>query len=262
MANRTQPKPTAEESLDRARAAAERAQSKLDKKGTAPGDDEWDFRRAPLSEWRKRWDRATRRLFIENFIKIRDAFDKNKLVQMKFNDFQDDYDARRTGRDVRLKPRRLGSSIYELASDFCDALVLSNQHVRIVPHDPDTQEEFFDALQVMYDNLPDHLRVATTSFTSKLIKFHDRAKGTTGSKIKSSTVQPGHEAKGRGQAITHLRLTEVPHWRGNSKKAVTALIEAAQGGSVTVEGVSYPRSRGYALVAAGSGGEAGGRRRP
>jgi hypothetical protein len=218
---------------ERARAATERARERLaESEGKTLAV---DINRVPLSWWRERWDRTHQRLFIENFIYVRDAFDKNKRVLMKFNDFQDDYHKRRTGKDVRVKPRRLGSSLYDLAAAFTDALVLSNQHVRTVPHDPDTQEEFFDALQVMYDNLPEHLQVATTSFTVKLIKFQDKAKGTTGSKIKSSTVQPGHEAKGRGQAITHLLLTEVPHWRGNAKKAVTALIEAAQGGQITLE---------------------------
>ncbi len=232
-------KPTATtQNFDRARAATDRARQRVaDKTGSAI---EIDFRTAPLSWWRERWaDRDIRRLFIENFIKIRDAFDENKIVPLKFNDFQDDYHTRRTGKDVRLKPRRLGSSIYDLAEGFCDCIVLSNQHFRIVPHDPDTEEEFFDGLQVMHDNLPDHLRVRTKCFTKRLIRFHDPQKGTTGSKIKSSTVQPGHEGKGRGQAITHLLLTEIPHWRGNAKKAVTSLIEAATGGKITEESTPF-----------------------
>ena len=97
----------------------------------------------------------------------------------------------------------------------------------------------------------------TKVFTKRLIKFHDPASGTVNSKIKSSTVQPGHEAKGRGQAITHLILTEVPHWRGDAKKAVTALIEAAQGGKITLESTPFGVELFHATYQDGKKGKGG-----
>ena len=154
----------------------------------------------PLSWWRERWaDKAIRRQFIENFIYIRDAFEQKTLSLLKFNDLQSDLHERMAGRDVMVKFRRAGSSTFWLAIKFSNALVMSGRTVRLVPHDPDTADEFLDALNIMYANLPDHLRVETEQESAKVLSFNDAARGTVDSRIKTSTVQPGHEAKGRGQ---------------------------------------------------------------
>ncbi len=224
---------------DRARAATERARARLAARDGTPVP-HVDITRVPLSWWRERWaDKAIRRQFIENFIYIRDAFEQKTLSLLKFNDLQSDLHERMAGRDVMVKFRRAGSSTFWLAIKFSNALVMSGRTVRLVPHDPDTADEFLDALNIMYANLPDHLRVETEQESAKVLSFNDAARGTVDSRIKTSTVQPGHEAKGRGQAITDLLLTEVPHWRGDGRKAATALIEAAVGGEVTIESTPY-----------------------
>lgn len=230
MANR---KPTAAEAqVSRAKAATERARARLSTQtGTA---NEIDVTRASLSWWRARWaDQAIRRLFIENFIWIRDAFDENKLTLLKFNDFQADLHQKVTGRDAIVKFRRGGSSTYWKAADFADAVVLEGCNVRVVPQDPDTEEGFRADIKTMYENLPDHLRPGVRQWTDRLIWF------TNDSRIVTATVQPGHEQKGRGQTISRLFLTEVPFWRGNQRKAATALIEATAGGQVAVESTPF-----------------------
>lgn len=222
-----------EEHLQRARAASEATRKKLGLTGQ-PIDAEVPQR--PLPWWRERWaDPAIRRLFIETFIKVRDPQHKNKLVHLRFNDMQAALHQRKTGRDVCLKMRRGGMSTFWLAEYFADAVVMSGQSVRIVPHTPKAEKKLFADLKIMYRELPDHIRPATRYFSLELIEFYDPIKGTVDSRINTQSVQPGHEDMGRSEGFTHLLLTEVPFWRGDAKAAVLALIEAAQYGQIVLE---------------------------
>jgi hypothetical protein len=199
-----------------------------------------DVRLVPISWWRERWsDRSIRRQFIENFIYVRDAFNGNRLVPMMLNDVQADLHERASGRDCILKSRRQGLSRYWLAAYLSNAVINSGRSVRLVPHDPDTEEEFRADLKMMFEQLPDHLRPETKHYSKDLIWIHDEEKGTVDSRLTTASVQPGHEGKGRGQTLTDLLLTEPPHWRGDPRKAATSLIEAAAGGQVAVESTAF-----------------------
>jgi hypothetical protein len=225
---------TTREKIDRARRAADRARVRLG--AAARPEAELPVGERPLSWWRERWNnKAIRRTFIETHIRIRNKFGGNKLVPMLFNDIQQHLHDHATGRDVILKARKGGVSRWVLAEFFAEAVVLSGCRVRIVPHDPETENELFQDLQTMYESLPDHIRPFTRYYSKEEILFHDPGKGTVDSRITTATVQPGHEAKGRGQGLTHLHLTEVPFWRGDATRAAMALIEAAAEGRVIVE---------------------------
>jgi hypothetical protein len=203
-------------------------------------DDDFDISFAPLRWWRARWhDREIQRLFIENFIFIRDAFDENKLTRLKFNEIQQHLHENLTGRDVVIKSRRQGLSTYFKARYFAKTVIFSGRNFREVPHDPDTEQQFRADFKIMYENLPAHLKPETKYYSDELIEFKDVAKGTINSRVTTASVQPGHESKGRGQTITDLHLTEPPFWRGDAKKAATSLLEAAQGGEVAVESTAF-----------------------
>lgn len=245
-------KSTTEQALERMRAANDRARVR-----TAAGKD-FDISYAPLSWFRRRWnDPAIRKLFIENFIWVRDAFDENKLTRLVFNDIQLHLLANITGRDVVIKSRRQGLSTFFKAVYFANAVVRSGRNVRIVPHDPDTEAQFRADFRVMYENLPPHLKPKTKYYSEDLIEFRDPAKGTINSRISTASVQPGHEGKGRGQTITDLHLTEPPFWRGDAKKAATALLEAAQGGNVAVESTAFGIDWTHSVYQQGKKGEGG-----
>jgi hypothetical protein len=260
MLTQTRIKPTRpltqEQKIERARAATQRARVKLAEK--AGLENEIDIAHAPLSWWRARWaDKATRRTFIENFIYVRDAFDENRLVLFKYNDLQADFSAKRTGKDVGIKFRRGGFSTVVIAEDFADCIVLSGRTFRCVPHDPDTESEFRTTIKIMFENLASHLKPATRYYSDERIWIDDQLRGTVDSRITTSTVTPGHESKGRGQTITNLLLTEPPHWRGDQRKAATALIEAAAGGKIMVESTPFGIDWTYVIYQQGKKGEAG-----
>ena len=217
-----------------------------------------DISHKPLSWWRARWhDAETRKLFIENFVYVRDAFDENKLVLLKFNDIQQHLHENLTGKDVVIKSRRQGLSTLFKAVFFTNCVVTSGRNFREVPHDPDTEAQFRADFRTMYENLPPHLRPATKYYSEDLIEFKDTVKGTINSRISTASVQPGHEGKGRGQTITDLHLTEPPFWRGDAQKAATSLIEAAQGGRIAVESTAYGIDWTHAIYQQGKKGEGG-----
>jgi hypothetical protein len=88
-------------------------------------DDADDISFKPLSWWRVRWhDPEIQRLFIENFIYVRDAFDENKLTRLVLNDIQQHLHNNLTGRDAVLKSRRQGLSAYFKARYFAKCVVL------------------------------------------------------------------------------------------------------------------------------------------
>jgi hypothetical protein len=246
---------TTEQALERMKATNDKARVKVS------SDNEFDISFAPLKWWRERWnDKKIQRLFLENFIFIRDAFDENKLTLLKLNDIQIHLLENMTGKDCVIKSRRQGLSTFFKAKNFANAVINSGRNVRTVPHDPDTEAQFRADCRVMYENLPPHLKPDTKYYSEDLIEFKDTVKGTINSRISTASVQPGHEGKGRGQTITDLHLTEPPFWRGDAKKAATALLEAAQGGNVAVESTAFGIDWTHSVYQQGKKGEAVGHR--
>lgn len=243
---------TTEQAIERMKAANDRVRVKVS------SESEFDISFAPLSWWRERWhDREIQRLFIENFIFIRDAFDENKLTLLKFNEIQQHLHENLTGKDVVIKSRRQGLSTYFKARYFAKCVVHSGRNFREVPHDPDTEAQFRADFRVMYENLPPHLKPETKYYSEELIEFKDTVKGTINSRVSTASVQPGHEGKGRGQTITDLHLTEPPFWRGDAAKAATSLMEAAAGGEIAVESTAFGIDWTHAIYQQGKKGEAG-----
>lgn len=200
-------------------------------------------------EWyRADWP-ARKRDFIEREIKIRNAFNRNRLEDFILNDAQSElyYASLESSEDpsledFTLKCRRLGISSYYIADYLADAVVLSGQHVRIVAQDPDTLKALFKVIRGMYDNLREEIRPRANYNSETALEFNDPEKGVTGSRISVSTVVPGQEQKGRGDTITRLHMTEIPFWKGNPDEAADALCEAAAGGKQS--GESTPKGVG------------------
>lgn len=194
-----------------------------------------------LAWYRRDWP-ARKRIFLEREIKIRDAFDRNKLKPFILNDAQVELleasieaSADSALEDCTLKCRRLGISTYYTADYLSDAIMESGHHVRIVAQDPDTLRAIFKAVKEMHENMRDEIRPASKYSTKLELEFDDEEKGVTGSRLSVSAVVPGQEEKGRGDTITRLHLTEIPFWRGDAEIAATALCDATKGGKISYE---------------------------
>ena len=194
-----------------------------------------------LDWYRVGWP-ARKRIFLEREIKIRDAFDRNKLKDFLLNDAQVELlessleaSEDTSLEDFTLKCRRLGISTYYTADYLSDAIMESGHHVRLVAQDPDTLRALFKALKEMYDNLRVEIRPRSKYSSKTELEFDDEEKGVTGSRVTVSAVVPGQEEKGRGDTITRLHLTEIPFWKGDAETAATALCDAAKGGKISGE---------------------------
>ena len=194
-----------------------------------------------LDWYRADWP-GRKRIFIEREIKIRNAFERNKLEPFIFNDAQIElYDASLessedpTLEDWTLKCRRLGISTYYVADYLSDAIMESGHHVRIVAQDPSTLLALMKVVKTMYDNLRPEIKPLSKYNSKYDLEFDDPEKGVINSRISVSTVIPGHEEVGRGDTITRLHKTEIPFWRGDAETASTALDDAAKGGKISGE---------------------------
>lgn len=208
--------------------------------------DGFDVFLAPLKWWHENWhDKKVQKLFIENFIRIRSKHSDNEIIPFRLNDIQNDYHFRRTRRNVVLKFRQGGISTYELALKIAKAILFSGRNIRLVPHDPDAEEEFFARLNVMYDHLPSKLQPATKYKSKEKFEFHDLSKGISNSIITSLNPRPGQEGKLRSQTITDAHLTEIPFWAGDQETFFTALMAAAEKGDITLESTAGGKEKFY-----------------
>lgn len=183
-----------------------------------------------------------KKTFIEREIKVRDAFQKNKLVPFILNDAQIELleasNAASLDNSIEnftLKCRRLGISTYYCADYLADAIIENGHHVRIVAQDPMTLAALFRVVKTMYANLRPEIKPDSKYNSKNSLEFNDEAKGVVESKFSVSTVSPGEEEKGRGDTITRLHLTEIPFWKGDAETAATALCDATAGGKISGE---------------------------
>jgi hypothetical protein len=188
-----------------------------------------------LDWYREEWPER-KQIFIEREIKIRDAFQKQKLVPFILNDAQLELLAASLEstedtslEDFTLKCRRLGISTYYCADYLGDAIVEAGHHVRIVAQDPPTLKTLLKTVKTMYRNLREEIRPGAKYNSINDLEFDNE------SRFSVSCVTPGDEEKGRGDTITRLHLTEIPFWKGDAVTAATALCDATQGGKITGE---------------------------
>ncbi len=201
---------------------------------------------APLSWWRKNWsDWKVRKLFIENFIRIRSKHSENRIIPFRLNDVQLDLLQSMTGRDVVLKARQQGISTLILALKLSAAILFPGRNIRFVPHDPEAEEEFWSRLDTMYKHLPARLKPQARYYSKELMQFEDVEKGVVDSRLTSLNPQPGQEDKLRSQTLTDAHLTEIPFWRGDQERVFTALLAAAEKGEITLESTAGGKEKFY-----------------
>jgi hypothetical protein len=226
-------KTTTEQALARMKSANQKLKTQLN------NESEFDISLVPTSWWRKNWkDKKIQKLFIENFIYIRSGKDENELVLFKFNDVQEDLHFNSTGHDATLKARQQGVTTYYLAKKYAKATLFSGRNIRLVPHDPEAEEEFWSRLDTMHQNMASHLKTDTKYYSKELMHFEDGSKGVTDSRISCLLPNPTKRkkgGKGRSQTLTDLHLTEVPFWAGDQRITLTGLLTAAQHGEVSIE---------------------------
>ena len=120
-------------------------------------------------EWADQWWRLCNLYWIIN--------DDGERVKFYPNDAQERLYRNLWYLNLVLKARQQGFSTYVLAKKFAKAILFSGTNLRLVPHDPDAEEEFWSRLDVMCQALPPHLKPDTKYYSKEEIVFRDAAKG-------------------------------------------------------------------------------------
>ncbi|SEA53576.1 hypothetical protein SAMN05421743_105209 [Thalassobacillus cyri] len=171
--------------------------------------------------------RINRHLFIRTKTK--------EVTNLKFNPIQAVYWEDKTQRDIILKPRQLGFSTLILAEFFDDTINNPNTTTVIIAHDADSTRKLFDAVQFMYNNLPEQKKKDLNDGRSKP-KYGNRKEyyfESINSRIYVGTA--GSTDFGRGSTINNLHCSEVAFWP-DPETLMTGLLQAVpRDGRVVLE---------------------------
>lgn len=153
--------------------------------------------------------------FIETFIKIPNK--ESKLVKFKLNSIQNDFYDNMTQKNIILKPRQKGFSVFVISLMLYYSLTRANITNLLVCHDRDTATELFDKLKLMYENLPDELKPETKRSNKKELIFkHNNSKIIIGTAGKLNDI-------GRGLSLFFCHLSELAFWKNEPEKKFQAL---------------------------------------
>jgi hypothetical protein len=183
-------------------------------------------------KYRPVWTPEPRR-YIEDRIYIRTK-DK-RVTLLRFNPIQDAYWRAKTKRDIILKARQLGFSTLTLARFFERAVNEENITVAIVAHDSESTQKLFQAVQLMYERLPEAKKEQLNNGKNRP-KYGNRKEYYfvgTNSRIIVGTA--GSKTFGRSMTINYLLCSEVAFWP-NPEEIMTGLLQAVPpDGEVVIE---------------------------
>lgn len=171
--------------------------------------------------------RIEKRLFIRTKEKT--------VINLTFNPIQKLYWGEKTNRDIILKPRQLGFSTLILAEFFDDTINTPNTTTVIIAHDAESTKKLFDAVQFMYNNLPEDKKLQLNNGRSKP-KYGNRREyyfEAINSRIYVGTA--GSADFGRGSTINNLHCSEVAFWP-DPETLMTGLLQAVpRNGRIVLE---------------------------
>ncbi len=134
---------------------------------------------------------------------------------------QSDYYARRTSRDLILKPRQLGFTSLICGLFFADTVLQPNTVSAMVAHDKESAARIFGIVRLFWERLSPEERalIGNPRYDSKEELFWPKLN----SRFYVGTA--GSFTFGRGQTINNLHCSEFAFWP-RPEEALIALIEA------------------------------------
>ena len=165
-------------------------------------------------------------LWIETFVKIVDK--TGRLVRFKLNP-QQKYILRNKGKfNICLKSRQLGITSVALANALYLTHTRANCTCMIMSYSLDSAHEIFEKLKILYNNLPDSVRLKTMNNNRTELKFANN------SRIIVCTC--GSKDAARGSTLTFVHMSEVAFMNENLEKQLLAIEQAlTPNGSMILE---------------------------
>ncbi|MFD7521431.1 hypothetical protein [Paenibacillus chitinolyticus] len=161
---------------------------------------------------------------------------KNKqVVNLLFNPIQVMYWAEKTKRDIILKPRQLGFSTLTIARFFECVINEENVTAVIIAHDSDSTLKMFQAVQLMYERLPEGKKEQLNNGRNKPKYGNKKEFFFQGNNSRIYVGTAGSDKFGRSQTINYLLCSEVAFWP-NPEEIMTGLLQAVPyDGEIVIE---------------------------
>lgn len=157
------------------------------------------------------------------------------VIPLLFNPIQSLYWMEQTKRDIILKPRQMGFSTLTIARFFECVINDENVTAVIIAHDTDSTQKMFQAVQLMYDRLPEAKKEQLNNGRNKP-KYGNRKEfyfAGNNSRIYVGTA--GTDTFGRSQTINYLLCSEVAFWP-NPEELMTGLLQSVPyDGEIVIE---------------------------
>jgi hypothetical protein len=167
----------------------------------------------------KVWELTERDGFIEDWLRIRSKTTSGALLQL--NPMQRMYSSVCTKRNVVLKARQVGITMYIAARFFTQTITQGGILSMQVTQSRESAEDIFRIVRRFWENLPEELR------KGYLRTSHRNARQLVFPNIDSEyCLASAEENAGRGRTIQNLHCSEVSRWGRQGDEALASLRSA------------------------------------
>lgn len=179
-----------------------------------------------------KWIRDPRE-YIQDKLYIRTK--EKTVVNLLFNPIQAMYWMEQTKRDIILKPRQLGFSTLTIGRFFECVINEENVTAVIIAHDADSTQKMFQAVQLMYERLPEAKKEQLNNGKNKPKYGNRKEYFFAGNNSRIYVGTAGSDKFGRSQTINYLLCSEVAFWP-NPEELMTGLLQAVPyDGEIVIE---------------------------
>jgi len=175
------------------------------------------------------------RPFIEKFLWIRD--EQDRLVPLRYNRIQADYDQRASSRNIKVKPRKIGFTTQEMAEMYAYAVTMPNFQGIALTYDAEETNYLFGMIHLFHEMLSPALRPKTSSHTATGINFE-----ASNSRIEVQTAGGGR--KGRGRTPSRVLIDELAQYDERVQDDIWTAIVNSTPISATISAQSTPKGIG------------------
>lgn len=173
---------------------------------------------------------TAREFLAVSLLKLRDK--EGRIVPLRMNAAQREFEARRGQRNIVLKARQLGMTTWVAARFFLNTITRPGTLSVQVAHDRESAEEIFRIVHRLLENLPGELRegaLRTSRANVRQIVFP-----RLDSEYRVETAADPNA--GRGLTIQNLHCSEVARWPGRAEETLASLRAAvAPGAEIILE---------------------------
>jgi hypothetical protein len=166
----------------------------------------------------------------ENHLLVRDR--TGKIVALKANRAQLEFERRRGRQNIVLKARQMGITTWVAGRFFLNTIIKPGTLTVQVAHTRAAAETIFRSVQRMWEHLPENLR------TGPLVRSRANVRQMVFPKLDSEfrVVSACDEGAGRGMSIQNLHCSEVSQWPGDAAETLAGLRAAlAPAGELVLE---------------------------